>query len=387
VVRGEFHMSLSGSRALAWAAAAASLLLASACTGPDPADPSGTVAEFALAYPSQPPAAAHAERSTPHGDGVAHDGSTHEITWDERSGGDMWITGQMHDSLVRLNADGKARFFPMPAGSGPHGIVFDSAGRLWVTLEFAGRILMLDKDGKTLADIPVAIDCPKCPLPNNPQPHGLGVGPDGRTIWFTGKTAGVVGRIDPDGKVATFPLSSPDSLPIYIKAGPDGNMWVTMLNASRIARVTPEGVVTEFVIPTENSRPIAIVPGPDGAMWFSEEAGSKVARITMDGKITEFAVPRSDPRLILAGLAFDGEGNLWTQQYMPHKTPDPNVADSIVRIDRSALNGSGSGAGPFAFNPVPTRDTVMHRIVRGPDGNMWFTEMNADKVGRLTIGR
>jgi virginiamycin B lyase len=298
----------------------------------------------------------------------------------------MWVTGQMHDSLVRLTTAGRAGFVAMPRGSGPHGIVFDSAGRLWVTLEFAGKILMLDKDGKRLAEHKVDIDCPKCPIPDNPQPHGLGLGPDGRTIWFTGKTAGVVGRIDPDGKVTTFPLSSPDSLPIYIKAGPDGNMWVTMLAAGKIARVTPEGVVTEFVIPTENSRPIAIVPGPDGAMWFSEEAGSKVARITMDGKITEFAVPRSDPRLIVAGLAFDAEGNLWTQQYMPHKTPDPNVADSIVRIDRSALNGRG-GAGPFTFYPVPTRDTVMHRIIRGPDGNMWFTEMNADKVGRLAFGR
>ncbi|HEY5722434.1 MAG TPA: hypothetical protein VIT45_08935 [Allosphingosinicella sp.] len=382
-------MSWFAKRSMGWAAAATALLLVSACTGgsgPDPADPSGTVTEFALAYPAPASAAAHPQLSTPHGDGVPHDGSTHEITWDEKRDGDMWVTGQMHDSLVRLTSAGQARFIPMTARSGPHGIVFDSAGRLWVTLEFAGTILMLDKDGRKLAEHSVAIDCPKCPQPNNPQPHGLGVGPDGRTIWFTGKTAGVVGRIDPDGKVTTFPLSSPDSLPIYIKAGPDGNMWVTMLAASKIARVTPEGVVTEFVIPTENSRPIAIVPGPDGAMWFSEEAGSKVARIGMDGRITEFAIPRSDPRLILAGLAFDSEGNLWTQQYMPHKTPDPNVADSIVRIDRKVLQGGQTGNG-ITFNPVSTRDTVMHRIVRGPDGNMWFTEMNADKVGRLHIAR
>lgn len=380
-------MSWSSMRAMRLAAAAASILLVSACSREaPPADPSGAVSEFALAYPAPSPAAPHPEYSTPHGDGVSHDGSTHEITWDERTGGDMWVTGQMHDSLVRLTTAGKASFLPVPAGSGPHGIVFDSAGRLWVTLEFAGKILMLDKDGKKLAEHSVAMNCANCPIPNNPQPHGLGVGPGGKTIWFTGKTAGVVGRIDPDGKVTTFPLSSPDSLPIYIKAGPDGNMWVTMLAASKIARVTPEGVVTEFTIPTGNSRPIAIVPGPDRAMWFSEEAGSKVARIGMDGKITEFAVPRSDARLILAGLAFDAEGNLWTQQYMPHKTPDPEVTDSIVRIDRRVLQG-GKVAHPFTFNPVPTRDTVMHRIVRGPDGNMWFTEMNADKVGRLALRR
>jgi hypothetical protein len=27
----------------------------------------------------------------------------------------------------------------------------------------------------------------------------------------------------------------------------------------------------------------------------------------------------------------------------------------------------------------------MHRIIQGPDGNIWFTELNAEKVGKLTI--
>ena len=147
--------------------------------------------------------------------------------------------------------------------------------------------------------------------------------------------------------------------------------------------------MTEFEIPTPNSRPIAIVPGPDGAMWFSEEAGSKVGRIDKDGAITEYPVLKGKVHQLLAGLAFDKEGNLWVQQYMDHKYPDPKVADSIIRIDKAGLAAGPNAlkASHFKFYRVPTRDTVMHRIIQGPDGAMWFTEMNADKVGRLSLGQ
>ncbi len=59
------------------------------------------------------------------------------------------------------------------------------------------------------------------------------------------------------------------SVPIYIKAGPDGNMWFTELVGNMIGRITPNGTVKEFPIPTRNSRPIEIVAEPGGgrAMW------------------------------------------------------------------------------------------------------------------------
>ena len=38
------------------------------------------------------------------------------------------------------------------------------------------------------------------------------------------------------------------------------------------------------------------------------------------------------------------------------------------------------------FYEVPTRNAVMHRIIQGPDGNIWFTELAANKVGKLISG-
>lgn len=348
----------------------------------------GTVTEFPVNYPNL-------SKAPPHHGGM---GSTHEITFNEKMRDAIWITGQNYGYVVRVPLDGKTDwgFYAMPQGSGPHGIEFDADGSVWVTLEFTGKVVRLDKKGKIDKEYDVNMTCSTCPQPIGTHPHGMGFAPDGKTIWFTGKATGTVGRIDPKGTVTTFPLhtmTSPaqtvGSVPIYIKAGPDGNMWVTELVGNAIARVTQAGVVTEFPIPTRNSRPIAIVPDPNGrGMWFSEEAGNKVAFIDKDGNITEFPVPKTQDNVILAGLAFDGEKNLWVQQYVDHFNLVPAGTDHIVKIDKSILTAKPTDISrvPITFYEVPTADSVFHRIIQGPDGNMWFTEMNANKVGKLITG-
>lgn len=346
-----------------------------------------TIMEFAIPYtnrqdadaqPCMPGMAAASPGFTP--------GSTHEITFDQNGGNVLWISGQNYDTLVKVSLDGQLQLYSLPSGSGPHGIAFDAAGQLWVTLEFAGKIAKVDDNGNIVAEYDVNLDCTTCPQPINTHPHGLGIGPDGATVWYTGKATGTVGRITPDGEVQNYALKIVGSVPIYIKAGPDGNMWVTELVGNAIARVTPDGVVTEFRIPTFNSRPIAIVPEPDGqAMWFSEEASDKVGRITLDGTITEYQVPKKQPNMILAALWFDNQGNLWTQQYVDQNNPRPMGPDYIVRIDKSIVTTDPSRIRkvPITFYAVPTRQTVMHRIIQGPDQAMWFSELYANKVGRL----
>ena len=313
-------------------------------------------------------------------------GSTHEITFDHNGGNVLWITGQNYDTLVRLQTSGRMSLISLPAGSGPHGIDFDAAGHLWVTLEFAGKIAQVDDNGAIVTTYDVSLSCSTCPSEINTHPHGLGIDPDGQTVWFTGKATGTVGKVTPSGQVVNYALKTVGSVPIYIKAGPDGNMWVTELVGNAIARVTPDGVVSEFPIPTFNSRPIAIVPDPNGnGMWFSEEAGNKVGHIEADGSITEFPIPKKRRNYILAALTFDNESNLWVQQYVDQNNPRPKGPDFILKIDKSILTADPSRPRtyPVTFYPVPTRQTVMHRIIQGPDGAMWFTELAANKVGKL----
>ena len=352
------------------------------------AQSAGAVLEFPVAYPNQPSVETGACHPAPKG-------STHEITFDAQGGDAMWITGQNYDSVVKVSESGAITFYPMPKGSGPHGIEFDADRRLWVTLEFSGLIVRLDENGKPNRTFDVRLDCPTCPNGEkiNTHPHGMGFGLDGKTIWFTGKATGTVGKVTSDGKMTTYVLPTVGSVPIYVRAGNDGTMWVTELVGNAIARITADGTVKEFAIPTHNSRPIAIIPEPgSNAMWFSEEAGNRVARIAPDGTITEYPVPMTQPNVILAGLAFDNDKNLWVQQYVDQNNPtpanpSPAGSDSIIRFDRSILTTAPSDISkvPITFYKVPSTQTIMHRIVQGPDGNIWFTELGVNKVGKLIV--
>ncbi len=381
-------------RALGAAGAAFLLILA-----PTARVAAEAIAEYAIAWPgkAQPPAAGPSAHHAAIGDGGghgAHPGSTHEMAADPARRGGWWISGQNYDHVAHLGEDGRViGFYDMGAGSRPHGLAFDRSGRLWATLEGKGQIVRIDPAGGIAETVAVTIPCKGCSAPLNPRPHGLAVGRDGRTLWFTGKATGTVGRVAPDGKVRHFQLPTAGTTPIYAALGPDGAMWFTELTGNMIARVTEAGEVEEIAIPTALSRPIAIAAGPDGAMWFSEEAGGRIGRIDRGAygqwRVLELALPAAQPNLILAGLAFDRRGDLWVQQYVSNNVPAPAGSDWIVRIGRKGLaawassGGAATGALDFAYHAAPTRMTVMHRIAEGRDGAMWFTEMWADKVGRV----
>ena len=108
----------------------------------------------------------------------------------------------------------------------------------------------------------------------------------------------------------------------------------------------------------------------------------------MDSHITEFLVPKPQENVILVGLSFDSEKNLWVQQYVNENDPHLPGPDHLIKIDKAILTAEPSDIlrVSVTFYRVPTRNTVMHRIIQGPDGHIWFTEMQSDKVGKLIIG-
>lgn len=344
---------------------------------------SGQIVEYVLDWPGakpMPPMPASSGDCCP-----PSDGSTHELVFDRN--GALWVSGQNYDHLARVAADGSARYFPMPKGSAPHGLALDHQERLWVTFEGLGQLARINPDGSIAETIDISIHSKEIVGSFNPRPHGLGIGTDG-ALWFTGKLSNTVGRVDASRKVRHFVLPTIGAVPIYISAAPDGSMWCTELGSSTIARISTTGEVTEFPIPTSGSRPIAIIPGPDGkSMWFTEEAGGKVGRIDMQGKITEFSVPLTNRESILAGLTFDKQGNLWLQQYISPPAFGPTGDDYIVRLG-DVLNNDPTGEllnVSLAYYKAPSQRTVMHRITHGPDGNIWFTELGLNRIGKLTL--
>lgn len=84
------------------------------------------------------------------------------------------------------------------------------------------------------------------------------------------------------------------------------------------------------------------------------------------GMLDEFPIPTKDS--CPWGLTLGPDGALWFTEVF---------ANQIGRI---------STAGEITEFPVPTADSQPWGIVTGPDGNLWFTEFAGGKIGRITPG-
>lgn len=120
----------------------------------------------------------------------------------------------------------------------------------------------------------------------------------------------------------------------------------------------------------------SMTAGPDGTLWF---AGARnkfgpsegvIGHIAPDGKVTEFPLPLPPkateygyPQAIAAGP----DGNLWFTR------------PQLQKIGRIAPSGELT-----EFALPSGSDGQPETIVSGPDSNLWFTEGPGDAIGRIT---
>jgi streptogramin lyase len=131
--------------------------------------------------------------------------------------------------------------------------------------------------------------------------------------------------------ITQFQLPSPISAVSALVAGPDGNLWFTESWTRKIGRMTPAGDLQEFDLPAGSS-PIDITAGADGNLWIADNQAYTIDRLTPAGVLTQFHLPSS-----------------W--------------------LPPGSLQGDGA----------PTR------IAASAHGDLWFTEWNSDKLGRLSV--
>ncbi len=182
---------------------------------------------------------------------------------------------------------------------------------------------------------------------------------------LTSTLTGIPSSVSPSaGHLREFLILTPNSRPVSIVSGSDGNFWFTEERGNKIGRITPQGVIAEYLIPTSNSIPGGLTRSSDGNLWFFENKGDKIGRITPQGQITEFPVPAGSD---LVGITAGPDGNLWFVGYKPNK---------IWRMTTSGVITGGF--------PIPTDGSGTETIIAGPDGNVWFVEDWGNKIGRIT---
>jgi virginiamycin B lyase len=133
--------------------------------------------------------------------------------------------------------------------------------------------------------------------------------------------------------------------------------------------------INEFTVPSASSFPVGITSGPDGNLWFIESNVNTIGRITPAGDTTEFAIPSDiavftiPASIALAssfGITTGPDGNLWFTE---------NNANTIGQI---------TPGGMITEFTIPTADSGPFGITAGPDGNLWFAEFVGNKIGRIT---
>ncbi len=315
--------------------------------------------------------------------------------------------------------------FLTPTGSSaPSSIASDARGNLWFTENAANKIGMITPSG-VITEYAI-------PTPNS-APTGITKGPDGN-MWFleSATTANKIASITPSGTITEYNNTgiSANAGLAQIVTGPDGNLWFTESNTRKIGEFvlnstssTPAGTITEYSTGiTSGGAPTGITAGPTGSntVWFTEAGAAKVGSITTAasgsvavGTITEHATLS----LTSTGIALGADGNLWYTEQSTGMVGDIVPSGAFTATD-FAITGASRGtttlgikAGPgntllfteqgtgkigqITTGTTPTAidiavpgasTTTITDIALGADGNVWFTETDANSIGRMIMG-
>jgi virginiamycin B lyase len=212
-------------------------------------------------------------------------------------------------------------------------------------------------------------------------------------LWFTEPGVGKIGEMTPSGIVTEFPLPAGQNASGAITSGPDGNLWFTGGNS--VGRITTSGVVTQFEV-APSAHLTGITSGSDGNLWFMDTDNFKIGQITTSGVITEFPIPpattlkTADGINLFHDIAAGPDGNLWfTAEVYNHQTkselgeigrvtPAGQVTTFLLSpgtVVRSTNKGT--------THSKPHGGMLADAITAGPDGNVWFTEHQANGIGGI----
>ncbi|WP_147916091.1 virginiamycin B lyase [Ruania zhangjianzhongii] len=193
-----------------------------------------------------------------------------------------------------------------------------------------------------------------------PGAYGVGIAADG-AVWTSLVPGGELVRLDPDGRSARIELDSPQSRPMVLTSGTDGDLWFSRGDGF-LGHIDHAGTISSHPL-TTSATPYGICAGPEQTLWYTLVDGDRVGRMTADGHAEEFPVPAgSMPSLLSAGA----DGTLW------------------LTLNQANAVGTLSLTGALTTYELPTADGAPVGICASPDG-AWFAEIGAGQIGHIGI--
>ncbi len=311
--------------------------------------------------------------------------------------GNLWFAENATDKIGRITTAGVITEFPtgLTAGSGPVEIITGPDGNLWFTVGVGNGIIK--------ANLGVFPTPWTATLTGSMTDDGLPVGATLTTTWsetsgpspvsFGTPTAtfpDVAGQANPVTTSATF--STPGTFTLGLTASDsllNGNASVTIT-------VNPPQVPTLLsVSPNTGSQGqqnlLVNITGQfthfvQGTTTASFGAGITVASLTVNSATTATAVLNIDPAAVVdprrvtvtIGTEMATLGNGFTVLSGTNQPPIVSAGPNQTITIQSA---------PVSITeyPIPTPSSnSAESIAIGPDGNLWFPEHDANKIGRIT---
>ena len=185
----------------------------------------------------------------------------------------VWVTDSDNNQIIKFSTQGSILgSYPLsgfalgiPGRGAPLGIADGPDGALWIaqdisTSQTTPQIVRLTTAGAiTFFTI-------------SQRPYQIIAGQDGN-LWYSESFGNGIARITPTGTVTEFQASV--GAAVYgITSAADGSFWSTELAGNAIDHFSLTGVLlNRYPLPTPNSGPIGVTIGPDGNVWFAEQAG------------------------------------------------------------------------------------------------------------------
>ncbi|MHC5539810.1 Vgb family protein, partial [Singulisphaera rosea] len=305
------------------------------------------------------------------------------------AGGNIWFTASgpavlFSTSLVGmvdLAHQDKVSVVASTAGTfaaGPEGLAATPDGNLWITTQAGNQLVRMNESSKVFQGFSYKNTTPTNSITGGPSQ--IVAGPDGN-LWFTQSSSNQVGKFDPTTNISTEFGTTTGSGPLGIAVGPDSNIWFTEAGAGFFS-ATGQGIgkvnlsnyqVTGTLLKAQNTSPTAIVGDPaDGNLWFTDTGANQIGRIIpTSGALTEFPVPTANSQP--TSITVDGQGNIWFTEY------------------NTGIIGTFSPSHPNQIKSITlAADSRPYGITLGPDGNIWFTQRggfggSAPSIGKINI--
>ena len=220
--------------------------------------------------------------------------------------------------------------------------------------------------------------------------------------------------------IEEWDLGGPGSLQHDVMFHPDGYLYGVDMPFDKLHRLDPEtGERWTWDIPTgdlplggvfarksntpdpsSNQRvgPHSLQTAPNGDVWITLATGNQLARF--DPKSEEFEIVELEHGFYPHTLRFDGRGRIWytisasnhlgmfdpaTGEHRQFRLPARTLKQALVLyamplllwLDRHVDLRSGVAQGDPLIVPIP------YGIDVSPDGMVWFSQLNEDRIGRM----